>query len=89
MYDYNRSEVERLVGGAGTMANIGAGGEYLLNTATTEGEAVAGGLVSLIGTIGKSAKESKAERIQKETLEIKSEIERLRQLEEYYINLKK
>jgi Leucine-rich repeat (LRR) protein len=89
LYDYNRSEVERLVGGAGTMGNVSAAGEYVLNTSTTEAEAVTGGLISLIGTVGKSAKESKAERIQKETLELKAEIERLRGLEEYFINLKK
>jgi len=89
LYDYNRKEVERLVGGAGTMADVKATGNYMMNTATTQGGAVAGGLLSIFGTISKSAKESKAERIQNETLKLKEEIEKLRELEEYYINLKK
>lgn len=88
IYDFNRSEVERLVGGASGMANLKAGGDYLANTSTSQGQSVAGGIFQIVGIIGKSSKESKAERIQNETIRLKDEIEKLRQLEEYYVGKK-
>lgn len=88
IFEKNASEIERLIGGAGNMGQVGAGGDYMMNTATTEGQVTLGAALSIFGKVAQTTKESKAAGLQQENLRLKEVIEDLQNKAKYYIEFK-
>ncbi|MCF6130903.1 leucine-rich repeat domain-containing protein [Flavobacterium wongokense] len=81
IYDYNKSEVVRLIGGSGDMKNVAATGEKFMNDSAVYQDQTGiliGGLANIFGKVSSSVKDDKAERIKKENERIKAEIASLR-----------
>jgi hypothetical protein len=86
IFAYNKSEIERLIGGAGDMANVSSVGKSIVNTSTTSSSALIGGGLSIFGKVSQQSKESKSEKKQKENDRLKQDIENLYQKVQYYLN---
>jgi Leucine-rich repeat (LRR) protein len=88
IFEQNSQEIQRLIGGAATMATVGEGGNYMMNTATTTGGVYVGGALSLFATVSKTAKETKSQHLQEDNNRLRGVIEETRQKAEAYINMK-
>lgn len=81
IYEYNKSEIERLIQGSGNMQQVSAGGQRIMDDASVTGDAnmaLLGGFGQLFGAISSSVKDDKADRLKRENENVKREIGRLR-----------
>ncbi len=81
IYDFNQSEIERLIQGSGNMQGVSAAGEKLVNDSQVQNSqagAVIGGLMNLFGKVSSAVKDDKADRLKETNQRLKSDIEGLR-----------
>lgn len=90
IYEYNNSEIERLIGGSGNMQNVSALGSKLMNDSAVQGSqtgALLGAATNIFGKVSSSVKDDKAEKLKGDNQRLKNEIANLRSTATKYMSL--
>jgi len=86
IFEDNSREIQRLIGGSGSMNNLSAAGTSMVNAAQNNTTSLLGAGLSIFGKVAANAKETKANRIQNENNSLKRRIEDLNNTATYYLN---
>lgn len=90
IYEYNNSEIERLIGGSGNMQNVSALGSKLMNDSAVQGSqtgTLLGAATNLFGKVSSSVKDDKADKLKGDNQRLKNEIANLRSTATKYMSL--
>lgn len=90
IYEYNNSEIERLIGGSGNMQNVSALGSKLMNDSAVQGSqtgTLLGAATNIFGKVSSSVKDDKADRLKADNQRLKNEIANLRSTATKYMSL--